>query len=97
MNEQARRAYALSLIWNLDTGYHAECVSKGVTPRDIEPDINGWLRIGRYASGKASAWVQANKLRKKWNNLQTEVRGVEGQEWKAEIWVKQHDGGGTPE
>lgn len=93
MDEQRRRATALTLVWNLDTMFHTECINNGVTPKDIEPDTEGWYRVGRYAAGRNSAYVQAHRLRKRFTNVNAQVRTVGDQEWKAEVWVRRRNDG----
>ncbi len=88
MNSEALNHYVKSVIWNVDTAHLAECVAKGVDISDKTLTHEGWHRIGRYSAGKQSAYVQANKLRHKWPNLETKVVGVEGQEWAAEVWIR---------
>lgn len=89
MDATALNHYVKSVIWNVDSAHIAECLSKGVDVGAMTiTDREGWLRIGRYAAGKESAWVQANKLRKRWTNLETDVRGINDQEWAAELWAR---------
>ncbi len=89
MDSTALNHYVKSVIWNVDSAHIAECLSKGVDMGDRTlKDNEGWLRIGRYAAGKESAWVQAHKLRAKWANLETQVRGTPDNEWQAEVWAR---------
>lgn len=88
MDANAARNYAKSLLWNIDTARLSECVSKGIDVASWTPTRDGWARVGRYAAGKESAWVQANKIRKRHDNLETRVIGTDTQEWKAEVWVR---------
>jgi len=92
VNAEAAQNYAKSIAWNGLTTHLAECISKGVDVNHLVPTVKGWVRVGRYAAGKDSAWVQAAKLKRRWPNLETDVRGVEEQEWKAEVWVKRREG-----
>lgn len=83
-----REAFAKSLLWNVHTKHWAECVSKGVVVSHQTIVSDGWARIGRYAAGKQSAWVQGTKIKRKFPNLETKVIGTEDNEWKAELWVR---------
>lgn len=88
MDATALNHYVKSVLWNVDTPHLVECISKGVDVSAKAPlDVEGWQRVGRYAAGKESAWVQAHKMRCRWPNLDTDVRGTDG-EWKAEVWVR---------
>ena len=91
MNKQTQRAIAQSLVWNIDTRDHACAVSTGADTSGIEADNEGWFRVGRYAAGYESAHVQANKLRKRFTNLETDVRTPDNRAWKAEVWVRRKD------
>lgn len=89
MDATALNHYVKSVIWNVDSAHIAECLSKGVDVSDKTlKDDGGWLRIGRYAAGKPSARVQACKLKDKWTNLETQVRGTPDKEWAAELWAR---------
>lgn len=92
MDADASRHYAKSIVWNLDSRRLIECVSKGIdVAMWTTTDKEGWARVSRHAAGKQSAWVQATKIRKRHDNILTKVVGVDGQEWKAEVWVKRKD------
>ncbi len=88
MDANAARNYAKSIVWNLDARHLIECVSKGIEVDMWTVTQDGWARVTRHAAGKGSAFVQANKIRKRHDNLETKVVGVEGEEWKAEVWVR---------
>lgn len=87
-----REAYAKSLLWNVNTLHHAECVSKGIKiDHQTIVTKDGWARIGRYAGSRQSAWSQQTKMRRRFPNLETKVESPPGNEWKAEIWVKRKE------
>ena len=91
MDATAARHYAKSLVWNLDRKLLLDCVSTGITVDILTVTEEGWTRVSRHAAGQASAYVQANKIKKVYPNLETNVRRVEGEEWSAEVWAKVKD------
>lgn len=88
MDARAVHDYAASLLWNTETRLLTAGVSAGVDVGTKTTVRDGWALVGRYAAGTKSAHVQACKMRRRHNNLEVQVRPVDNEEWKAEIWVR---------
>ncbi len=87
---KTRQDQAGSTLLNLDRKFHLDCISRGIKVPNVQTDEQGWSRVSYHMAGPDSAWVQQNKIRKDWPDLETQVRDVREQpcDWKAEIWVR---------
>lgn len=81
---------AASTLLNVDRDYNCAIIAKGLEPKDVTKDAQGFYTVSKHMAGMRSAWVMQAKLRKKYEALDTKVVNVTDSpcEWKAEVRVK---------